>query len=209
MDSTASAGTAQLDGVRPHSLRYRLNTQWHERALQVFMFIVLAHWAEHLVQAVQIYVMGWPPPKALGVLGLWYPWLIKSEVLHYTYAVVMLIGIWLLWPGFVGKARTWWTVALVIQFWHHIEHALLIGQATLGTNLFNRPVPTSLIQLWIPRVELHLFYNTIVFIPMVIAMYYHMFPSTADQAAMRCSCAVRDRSRPRTPAPHSPQPAAA
>src|ERR1700733_7279626 len=28
-----------------------LNTSWHERALQIFMLIVLAHWAEHLVQA--------------------------------------------------------------------------------------------------------------------------------------------------------------
>ena len=64
----------------------KLNTRWHERALQVFMFIVLAHWGEHLVQAYQIYVMGWPRPKANGILGLWYPWLIKSETLHYGYA---------------------------------------------------------------------------------------------------------------------------
>ena len=50
----------------------------------------------------------------------------------------------------------------------------------LGHNLFGRPVPTSLMQLWVPRVELHLFYNTIVFIPMVIAMYYHMFPPQGE-----------------------------
>jgi len=57
----------------------KLNTRWHERALQIFMVIVLGHWAEHLVQAYQIYVMGWPRPKALGLLGLWYPWLIQTE----------------------------------------------------------------------------------------------------------------------------------
>ena len=51
----------------------KLNSRWHERALQVFMVIVLAHWGEHLVQAYQIYVMGWPRPKANGILGLWYP----------------------------------------------------------------------------------------------------------------------------------------
>ena len=55
------------------------------------MVVVLAHWAEHLVQAWQIYVMGWPRPQANGVLGLWYPWLIKSEILHYSYALVMLV----------------------------------------------------------------------------------------------------------------------
>ena len=79
------------------------------------MFIVLAHWAEHLFQAYQIYVMGWPRPKANGLVGLWYPELIKSETLHYGYALVMLIGLWVLRKGFTGRARTWWTVALVIQ----------------------------------------------------------------------------------------------
>jgi len=111
----------------------RLNTVWHERALQIFIFIVLAHWAEHLAQAFQIYVLKWPAPQARGVLGLWYPWLIKSEVLHYGYALVMLVGIWMLRPGFVGTARKWWTVALVIQFWHHIEHRAAARAGPSGT----------------------------------------------------------------------------
>ncbi len=41
-------------------------------------------------------------------------------------------------------------------------------------------MPTSIIQLWVPRVELHLFYNTIVFIPMIIGMYYHLFPPAEE-----------------------------
>jgi hypothetical protein len=175
------------------SLRERLNAEWHERALQVFMLVVLGHWSEHLAQAFQIYVLKWPVEKSLGVLGLWYPWLIKSEVLHYSYAVVMLFGIWLLRPGFTGTSRTWWNVALIIQFWHHIEHALLQGQVIVGHNLFNRPVPTSIAQLWVPRVELHLIYNTLVFIPMVIAMYYHMFPPLGEAEHMHCTCAVQPR----------------
>jgi hypothetical protein len=194
----SSAAVSRIESTPSLTLRERLNGPWHERALQVFMIIVLAHWAEHLAQAFQIYVLKWPVPEARGVLGLWYPWLIKSEVLHYSYAVVMLIGIWLLWPGFVGKARPWWTAALVIQFWHHIEHALLQGQAIAGRNLFNSPVPTSIAQLWIPRVELHLIYNTIVFIPMVIGMYYHMFPPAGEVVQMHCTCAVHPRA-PRAP----------
>jgi len=84
-------------------------------------------------------------------------------MLHYGYALIMLVGIWTLLPGFVGRARTWWLAALVIQFWHHIEHALLQGQVIAGRTLFGAPAPTSIVQLWIPRVELHLFYNTVVF----------------------------------------------
>ena len=168
----------------------RLNGSLHERALQAFMVVVLAHWAEHLLQAFQIYGLGWPVPEARGALGYFYPWLVKSELLHYSYALVMLVALFTLRSGFTGKAdRTWWTVALVIQFWHHIEHGLLQLQAILGTTFFGSPVVTSVAQLWFPRVELHLFYNTIVFVPMMIAMYYHMFPPASEARRQQCTCA--------------------
>ncbi|MGH7557685.1 MAG: hypothetical protein ACREMD_07905 [Gemmatimonadota bacterium] len=173
----------------------RLNHRWHERALQVFMLIVLAHWAEHLAQAVQVYVLDWPRPESRGFLGLYFPGLASSEALHYGYAVVMLTGIWILRRGFTGHSYTWWMICFWIQFWHHIEHALLQGQALVGQSLFGAPVPTSIVQLWIPRVELHLFYNTVVFIPMVIGMYYHMFPPAGEENDAQCSCPVR-RPRP-------------
>jgi hypothetical protein len=168
----------------------RLNGQQHELALRLFLVIVLAHWAEHFLQAFQIYVLGWPVPEARGAVGLLFPWLIKSEALHYGYALVMLAGLWFLRTGFTGTFdRAWWMVAFWIQFFHHIEHGLLQAQALTGQTIFDRPVPTSLVQLWVPRVELHLFYNTIVFVPMVIAMYYHLFPSGKEEAKQRCSCA--------------------
>src|SRR5207302_900950 len=91
----------------------KLNGPWHKRALQAFMVIVLAHWAEHLVQAYQVYLLKWPMHQARGVLGQAFPWL-----------------------------------------------------------------------------ELHLFYNSVVFIPMMVAMYYHLFPSDPDARRMRCSCAL-------------------
>ncbi|MEE3922656.1 hypothetical protein V2I01_42730 [Micromonospora sp. BRA006-A] len=37
-----------------------LNGRHHRVALSGFMVVVLAHWAEHLVQAYQIWVLGWP-----------------------------------------------------------------------------------------------------------------------------------------------------
>ncbi len=147
-----------------------MNGAQHELALRVFMVIVLAHWAEHLLQAFQIYALGWPVPEARGLLGLSLSLADQvGECCTTATRVVMLAGLWLLRPGFTGTTdRRWWTIALGIQFFHHFEHLLLSVQALLGHNLFGRPVPTSLIQLWVPRVELHLFYNTIVFIPMVI-----------------------------------------
>ena len=72
----------------------RLNAEWHEVALRTFMVIVLAHWASR------------------GLLGQFFPWLVKSETLHYGYALVMLVGLFALRKGFTDiKERRWWTIA--------------------------------------------------------------------------------------------------
>src|SRR5262245_53881411 len=186
--SSSSLSAANLNATSGPSLHEKLNGIWHERALQLFMVVVLAHWAEHLAQAYQVYVLKWPRPQAGGVLGLWYPWVIQSETLHYGYAIVMLAGLWIFRKGFTGISGKWWTLALGIQFWHHIEHFLLITQATLHHNFWGSPVPVSILQLVFPRVELHLFYNTIVFIPMMIGMYFHMFPPANEARTAVCSC---------------------
>jgi hypothetical protein len=170
-----------------------LNSRYHRAALWGFMAIVLAHWAEHVVQAIQVFVLGWERPASRGVLGLAFPWLVSSEALHYFYAIVMLVGLVLLRPGFTGRARTWWNVALGIQFWHHIEHALLLGQVLVGANLLGKEIPTSIAQLFVMRVELHLFYNAAVFIPMVVAMIYHVFPSEKERHEISCTCARETR----------------
>jgi len=190
MESTIKIGT----GVETGFL-YNLNTIWHKRALQLFLLIVLAHWAEHLAQAVQIYILKWPRPESNGVLGLFYPWLVTTESLHYGYAIVMLIGLFVLRKGFTGTSRMWWDISLAIQFWHHIEHFVLLWQATTHHYWFGSPVPVSFLQMLFPnsRVEIHLFYNTIVFIPMMVAMYYHLFPPAGEKHAA-CSCAVQTQS---------------
>src|SRR6476620_4211968 len=167
----------------------RLNGAWHERALQVFMVIVLGHWTEHILQAWQIYYLGMPVAHAHGALGHFYPWLVQSEVLLYGYALVMLVGLWILRKGFTGTSRKWWTIALVIQFWHHIEHGLLITQATAHHNFFGSPAPVSLLQLVFSRAARPLFSTAVVSIPMVIGMYYHMFPPETETQPAACTCA--------------------
>jgi hypothetical protein len=182
--------TAALPVGRWQRLTTAINERGHKIALNAFMAIVLLHWAEHLTQAFQIYVLGWARPSARGMLGLWFPWLVTSEWLHYGYAIVMLLGLILLRNAFVGRARTWWNVALWIQVWHHLEHLLLLLQALTGSYLLGAKVPTSILQLAFPasRVEIHLFYNAVVFIPMVVAMVYHLRPKPEERTAMRCSC---------------------
>jgi hypothetical protein len=167
-----------------------LNSRYHKTALALFMVIVVAHWAEHIAQATQVYVLGWPLPEARGVLGVPLPWLVTSEWMHYGYALVMLVGLIMLRPGFTGRSRAWWNTALVIQIWHHLEHLILLIQALAGHNLMGRNAPTSIIQLLVPRLELHLFYNAIVFLPMVVALIVHRRPDESERRAMRCTCAL-------------------
>ncbi|MGA8273282.1 MAG: hypothetical protein WB919_17095 [Candidatus Sulfotelmatobacter sp.] len=194
--SSASGHTTAIASSESADLYEKLNAQWHKPALMIFMAIVIAHWGEHLFQAYQVYVMHWPRPKALGMLGLLYPWLVTSETMHYGYALIMLVGLWVLRKGFTGVSYTWWMVSFWIQFWHHIEHAVLLYQAITRHYWFHAPVPTSFLQIWIPRVELHLFYNTIVFIPMVVAMYYHIFPPVGEAQRAKCNCACHSDQAP-------------
>jgi hypothetical protein len=58
-------------------------------------------------------------------------------------------------------------------------------------------VPVSFLQVVLPkfRAEIHLFYNAIVFIPMVIGMYYHMFPPKGEEAAA-CKCSLQREALP-------------
>ena len=166
----------------------KLNGQWHERALWAYLLVVVIHWVEHLFQAAQIWILGMPRPEALGALGFVFPWLVTSEVMHFTYAVLMFGGLVLLRPGFHGAARGWWTASLAIQGWHLVEHTLLQLQAIAGQNLFGSPVPTSIAQQWVPRPELHLLYNLAVFVPMIVAMWLHTRPNQAR--VNQCTCAA-------------------
>lgn len=181
--------TAAYSGARKGFIE-SINTRWHRTALAAFMAIVLLHWVEHIAQAVQIFALGWPRPKAGGFLGLYFPWLVTSEWLHYGFAIFMMVGFIVLRHGFTGRARMWWQAALWIQVWHHLEHLLLLTQAVTGAYLLGRPAPTSIAQLVFPRVELHLFYNAIVFVPMVVAMVVHRRPKADERATMRCTCAA-------------------
>lgn len=163
----------------------RLNTRWHKMALGVLIIGDTGHLTEHAVQAIQIFVLGWQRQDSRGLVGEWIPWLVTSETMHYAYAIFTLVGITILLPGFFGQARFWWFVALVMQAWHHFEHTLLLYQQ-LTDPFFGEAVPTSIIQLWLPRVELHLFYNGVVFSAMVIALCYHLRPGVSD--TVRCTC---------------------
>lgn len=149
----------------------------HGLMLKVFVGIMIAHWLEHIAQAYQVYGLGYDRHRAMGLCGQVYPWLVHSEWMHFGYAILTFLGLVFLREKFSDSSRFWWDAALLIQIWHLFEHSLLFIQAQGRFNLWGAHEPTSMLQLFFPRIELHLFYNSIVTIPIVVAMILHSRPS--------------------------------
>lgn len=61
--------------------------------LSLFTTIMVVHFIEHVTQLGQIHMLHWDRSDALGFVGLAYPWLVQSEVLHYCFAAFMLGGL--------------------------------------------------------------------------------------------------------------------
>jgi hypothetical protein len=115
------------------------------------------------------------------------PALVTSEILHFVYAVFVIAGLIVLRPAIRGVGRAWWDAALVFQAWHLIEHSILQWQTVVSDTFFGATVPTSILQVWIPRVELHLFYNIIVTVPTLIGLYFHRYPPKRERG-MKTTC---------------------
>jgi hypothetical protein len=129
--------------------------------MRVFIAICIAHFAEHFAQMYQLFILRLDRPLCLGLLGLWQPALIRSEWLHYLYAVAMLIGLYYWRSEF---DQVWSQRTINLQHYHHAEHLLLLTQAMLGFKA------TGIGGLWFPRIELHFFYNAVVMISMLWAL---------------------------------------
>lgn len=171
---------------------HHLNGKYHSLYLKTFNAILLSHLAEHIFQTFQLYVLHWPRPQCLGLLGLIWPHLIHSEWLHYGHALFMLLGLFLLKPAITNKkARLWINITIALAFLHHLEHFLLLEQAITHKYLFVGTLPTPPGKLGVPisfgqilfpklgieifkqRIELHLFYNLLTLLPFMIALKYN------------------------------------
>jgi hypothetical protein len=129
--------------------------------VKLFLGVVMAHFAEHLAQIFQLYILSWSRQNCLGILGLWQPALMRSEWLHYLYALSMLIGLYYLRPQF---NQIWSQRTINLQHYHHLEHLILLTQAIFGFKT------TGIGGIWFPRIELHFFYNAVVMIAMLISL---------------------------------------
>lgn len=128
--------------------------------------VIAFHFAEHLAQMFELYVLHLPRRSSLGLLGLWQPNLVHSEWLHYGHALYMLLGMYYFRPK--TNSKIWWKRAIALQQFHHFEHLLLLAQAMAGVAMGAR---TSIGGLFFARIELHFFYNLMVLVPMILGLW--------------------------------------
>jgi hypothetical protein len=147
----------------------------HGRALLLYTIVVGAHLLEHLAQVGQVYLLDWARPTAGGLLGLVLPGLVASEILHSAWNSLQLTGLVLLAPGMRPAARPLWLAAMVLQTWHWLEHALLQLQYVTGVYLWSATQQMSILERYVPRIELHFGYNLVVFIPTAAALVLHLW----------------------------------
>ena len=167
----------------------RINGPWHSRALVIVFSPIFFHMFEHVLQVFQVYVLNIERADALGLLGIWLPRLMRAEVIHFGFSVYTLLAILVLGGAIVGRARWFGLVALSVQSWHLFEHTLLLTQRSTDNFFFGTAGPSSLVELLIPRVELHFAYNATVFTCILVAMLLHAYPPRGETVRPRCGCA--------------------
>jgi hypothetical protein len=160
-----------------------LGERWFRPLLIVYLVLIVAHFAEHVLQFIQAAVLSWPRSEAGGLLGLWSPQLLTNESLHFSYNLMQLLGLLVLSYHVTGRARTWWRIGIVVQLWHFFEHFLLQSQWLSGIFLFNATKQMGVGELLLPRLELHFIYNALVFVPTMIGVYVYIRDQMRERAS--------------------------
>jgi hypothetical protein len=144
------------------------------------------HCLEHIVQMVQIHVLGLTGANARGVFGV-----LDIEVVHLVWnAWVMLAVVLLLWRYRDNGALR---LTALLAGWHTIEHAYIFS-VYLSTGLSG--TPGLLAQggalfggLPISRADLHCLYNLIESAPLFVAFFGQVRRSARRSAARPFRCA--------------------
>src|SRR6266446_9766798 len=92
---------------------------------ELFLLIQLLHLGEHVVQMVQLCVLGWPPADARGFVSR-----LDVEKVHFLWNLMVLVALgWLLWRG---VRSSWLTATVVWAVLHSSEHGYLLTRAILS-----------------------------------------------------------------------------
>lgn len=143
----------------------------HQRGLTLLALLTLAqlgHQFEHLVQVVQLHVLGQSPAEAHGAVGR-----LDIEWVHFIWNTGILVVALLIVVRFGFRSNPWLWVALAYAGWHQVEHTVLLaGYLATGTEgLPGLFAAGGLVAGGLPlaRADLHFLYNIAETAPLVAA----------------------------------------
>jgi hypothetical protein len=140
------------------------------------LFYVLAatqggHFLEHVVQMVQIHLLGIPGPRAQGVVGA-----LDLEWVHFIWNSAVLAGTYALVAAYPCNRWLWATAGLA--GWHEIEHAFILV-TFLTTGVVGTPGLLSFGGalgggLPLARPNLHFLYNLVETTPLILGFLHQV-----------------------------------
>jgi hypothetical protein len=146
------------------------------------------HVIEHIIQLVQVYVLGIPDEKALGILGYILQLQGTEEWLHLVFNVTYLSALLLLvvpLRGVVPDVVPRWAYAsflfgVGLEGWHNIEHAVIISNVLRNGGC---PCPgIGDVALGVSDKVLHFFYNAAAYSATVPAFVYYISRTRSERA---------------------------
>jgi hypothetical protein len=138
------------------------------------------HVFEHIVQLVQVFLLGIPDDKALGLLGYVLQLQGTEEWLHLAFNVTYLTALMLLVAPLRSRVPEvvppWaygaFICGVALESWHNVEHAVIISNVIRNSGC---PCPgIGDVALGITDTVLHFFYNLVAYAATVPAFAYYI-----------------------------------
>jgi hypothetical protein len=157
------------------------------------------HLFEHVVQLIQVFVLGIPDDRALGLLGYAFQFQGTEEWLHLAFNATFLLTLYLL-IGFVrqltpsivpASAFGYFLLGVSVETWHMAEHVVIIANVLANDGC---PCPGILDPvLGVSDTILHFLYNAAVY-ALIMVPFWHLLRAQARTAPR--SLPVRASIRP-------------
>jgi hypothetical protein len=167
-----------MRGLIAHQPQIAVVTAAGERALGTgtfyFMTAVVAiqggHVIEHIIQVIQVFLLGVPEENALGLLGYVLQFNGTEEWLHLGYNSFYLLALYALivplrriTPAVLPMAAFWFFLAasVWVETWHMVEHGVIISNVIANDGC---PCPgIADPALGLSDTVLHFFYNALAY----------------------------------------------
>jgi hypothetical protein len=172
-DDMAEATTARMEGP-DRSVTVANGPVIAGRLLAFYAAVVViqgGHVVEHIIQLIQVFVLGVPDDQALGLLGYVFAFQGTEEWLHIVFNVLYLTSLvviaWGLWRSPAARsvvprlAMTAFIFGVTLEGWHVVEHVVIISNVVANNGC---PCPGILdARLGVSDTVLHFGYNALAY----------------------------------------------